>query len=65
MSEFQAEVVVGDKITITTNPETVLTVSHAPVTINDGEEAQGPIIAIDEDNNAYFTDITHITKVTP
>jgi len=65
MSEFQAEVVVGDKITITTNPETVLTVSHAPVTVNDGEPAQGPIIAIDEDNNAYFTDITHITKVTP
>jgi hypothetical protein len=25
MSTFQAEVVVGDKITITTNPETVLT----------------------------------------
>ena len=65
MSEFQAEVVVGDKITIITNPETVLTVSHAPITINDGEPAQGPIIAIDEFDNAYFTDIEHITKVTP
>jgi hypothetical protein len=65
MSTFQAEVVVGDKITITTNPETVLTVSHAPVTVNAGTIEQGPIIALDEFDNAYFTDIGHITKVTP
>ena len=65
MSTFQAEVVVGDKITITTNPETVLTVSHAPIATNSGVQGQGPIIALDEFDNAYFTDINSITKVSP